>query len=211
MQSVSILTPSAPFNRPAAPPAPGVTAPRIPARPADAMQFSSAVLGATKRGDDDDCDRDGGLGSSGLIQKAVAGYTAYKNLEPARSAIEGIKGALGQPGQLPGAALTAGKTFAKAGLFSAALVGGLSLIQHGLKVLSGRESLGSAARQVAVDAAGGLGGGFTATALAGLGGVLLGALGVTGVGLTIASVVIGVLGYGSGERIGRSLARSLVG
>ena len=211
MQSVSILSPSTPFNRPGAPSAPGGGAPRNAARPANTLQFSSAVIGASKRRDDEDSDRDGGLGSSALIRKAAAGYTAYKNLEPARSAIEGIKGALGQPGQLPGAALTAGKTFAKAGLFSAALVGGLSLIQHGLKVLSGKESLGSAARHVAVDAAGGLGGGFTATALAGLGGILLGTIGLTGVGLTIASVVIGVLGYGSGERIGRSLARSLVG
>jgi len=213
MQSVSFANPSSPLSLPRIPNPGGAPSPDQPARTSDRMQLSATVLEGLRGRDRDrdDCDRDGSGGIGRLARTGAAGYTAYKHLEPAKSAIEGLKGAIGQPSQLPGAALTAGKTFAKAGLFSAAIVGGLSLIEHGWKVLSGKESLGSAARNVAVDAAGGLGGGFTATALAGLGTVLLGALGVTGVGLTIAGVVIGVLGYRPGERMGRELAGGLLG
>ena len=211
MQFVSHVTPSSPLQTPPASRPGRSPSPNQAALPADRMMFATAIVEGAHRESEPDRNRIGGSGLARLARTPAAGYTAYKNLEPAKSAIEGIKGALGQPAQLPGAALTAGKTFARAGMFSAAIVGGLSLLEHGWKVLSGKESMASAARNVAIDAAGGLGGGFTATALAGLGAVVLGTVGLTGVGLTIVSAVIGILGYGPGEKLGRSLAQGLVG
>jgi hypothetical protein len=153
------------------------------------------------------------LGESGwqdLIRFGNRIFAAGGHIEAAQQAIGAIPGAIMQPRQFAGAVGNAGKTLGRAGILSALIVGGMSLVTHGLRVMSGRESFGQAARTVSVDVAGAAGGGFMAAASAGAVAALFGAMGVGGVALGVLGAITGWLGYGWGEQQGRAIAGRLL-
>lgn len=153
------------------------------------------------------------LGESGwqdLIRFGNRIYAAGGHIEAAQQAIGAIPGAITQPGQFMGAIGNAGRTLGRAGLLSALIAGGMSLITHTTRVMSGRESFGQAARTVSVDIAGAAGGGIMAAASAGAVAALFGAMGVGGMALGVLGAITGWLGYGWGEQQGRAIAGRLV-
>lgn len=76
-----------------------------------------------------------------------------------------------------------------------ALVGaGLSAVSNGIGVATGQISSGRAMDNVIGDTIGGAVGGLGAVTAAGLGGMLLGKMGVSGLPLTIATVALGAVG-----------------
>jgi len=153
------------------------------------------------------------LGESGwqdLIRFGNRIFAAGGHIEAAQQAIGAIPGAIMQPRQFAGALGNAGKTLGRAGVLSALIVGGMSLVTHGLRVMSGRESVGQAARTVSVDVAGAAGGGFMAAASAGAVAALFGAMGVGGMALGVLGAITGWLGYGWGEQQGRAIAGRLL-
>ncbi len=153
------------------------------------------------------------LGESGwqdLIRFGNRIYAAGGHIEAAQQAIGAIPGAITQPGQFMGAIGHAGRTIGRAGLLSALIAGGMSLITHTVRVMSGRETVGQAARTVSVDIAGATGGGLMAAASAGAVAALFGAMGVGGMALGVLGAITGWLGYGWGEQQGRAIAGRLL-
>ncbi len=93
-----------------------------------------------------------------------------------------------------------GKASGISGLVSAAM----SAVTHGLKVAKGEETMGRAAKMVAVDTAGGMAGGAGAALLSGVTAAALGALGLAGWPLTLAGAVAGFVGFSWGDNFVRS-------
>ena len=153
------------------------------------------------------------LGESGwqnLIRFGNRIYAAGGHIEAAQQALGAIPGAVMQPQQFFGAVANAGKTLGKAGVLSAVIAGGMSLFVHGLRVISGQETLGQATRVVSVDVGGALAGGVMAAASAGAVAALFGAMGVGGMALGVLGAITGWLGYGWGEQQGRSIMGRLI-
>lgn len=93
-----------------------------------------------------------------------------------------------------------GRASGISGLVSAAM----SVLVHGLRVSRGEETMGRAAKMVAVDTAGGVAGGAGAALLSGVTAAALGALGLAGWPLTLAGAVAGFVGFSWGDNLVRS-------
>lgn len=97
-----------------------------------------------------------------------------------------------------------GSVLGRASGLSALISGAMSLVNHGLKVMKGEESLSRAAKMVTVDTAGGAAGGLGAAALSGLTAAAFGALGVAGWPLALLGGIAGFIGYSWGDNFVRS-------
>jgi len=93
-----------------------------------------------------------------------------------------------------------GKASGISGLVSAAM----SVVTHGFKVAKGEETMGRAAKMVAIDTAGGAAGGAGAALLSGVTAAALGALGLAGWPLTLAGAIAGFVGFSWGDNLVRS-------
>lgn len=93
-----------------------------------------------------------------------------------------------------------GRASGISGLVSAAM----SAVVHGLRVSKGEETMGRAAKMVAIDTAGGVAGGAGAALLSGVTAVTLGALGLAGWPLTLAGAIAGFVGFSWGDNFVRS-------
>lgn len=97
-----------------------------------------------------------------------------------------------------------GMVLGRASGISALVSAGMSLLNHGIKVAKGEETMGRAAKMVAVDTAGGAAGGLGAALLSGVTAAALGALGLAGWPLTLAGAIAGFVGFSWGDNLVRS-------
>lgn len=99
---------------------------------------------------------------------------------------------------------TFGAVLGRASGISALVSAGMSALNHGIKVMKGEETMGRAAKMVAVDTAGGAAGGLGAALLSGLTAAAFGALGLAGWPLTVVGAIAGFVGFSWGDNLVRS-------
>ena len=97
-----------------------------------------------------------------------------------------------------------GSVLGRASGISALVSAAMSAVTHGFKVAKGEETMGRAAKMVAIDTAGGAAGGVGAALLSGVTAAALGALGLAGWPLTLAGAIAGFVGFSWGDNLVRS-------
>lgn len=97
-----------------------------------------------------------------------------------------------------------GSVLGRASGISGVVSAAMSTVVHGLRVSRGEETMGRAAKMVAIDTAGGVAGGAGAALLSGVTAAALGALGLAGWPLTLAGAIAGFVGFSWGDNLVRS-------
>lgn len=97
-----------------------------------------------------------------------------------------------------------GSVLGRASVISGVVSAAMSALVHGLRLSRGEETMGRAAKMVAIDTAGGVAGGAGAALLSGVTAAALGALGLAGWPLTLAGAVAGFVGFSWGDNLVRS-------
>lgn len=147
---------------------------------------------------------------------AGGGFAAYRMGAKVAAQIQDIHKAFqsdqGLGGEIPPNAMMGIQGVLTTGMhgagLSAMVAAGVSVLSNGIAAMRGQVDTQTATSNVVSDAISGAMGGFTAVTAAGAGNLMLGAMGLTGLPLTVATVALGAAGGLLGGQVAHKLNQS---